>query len=111
MNRLAQGIELLQPDVLPSGVAGTAGVDFASYFGGITTTVFALAATLAVLMVTVGGVQYIMSDVVTSKQAAKERIMSALVGLALLIVIALILNTINPNLLSLDAFINSAKAP
>jgi hypothetical protein len=66
-----------------------------------------VAASLAVLMIVIGGVQYIMSDSVTSKPAAKERMISAMVGLFLLIIIALILETINPNLLNLDAFTNS----
>lgn len=103
MTRLAQGIELLEPGVLPSAVQ-SGNVTFATYFSGVTTTVFALAATLAVLMVALGGVQYIMSDIVTAKQAAKERIISALTGLSLLIVISLILETINPNLLNIGAF-------
>ena len=104
MTRLAQGLELLQPDVLPSAPATAT---FGQYFGGIATTIFALAATLAVLMVAFGGVQYILADTIFSKAEAKARITSALVGLSLLIVIALILETINPCLLGVDAFLGN----
>ena len=105
MTHLAQNYQLLQPDILPGKAVTTA--TFGQYFEGMVTTVFAVAATLAVLMLVIAGVRYILSDVVTSKQAAKEKIFSALVGLALLIVIALILQTINPNLLGLDAFLSN----
>ena len=107
MTRLAQGLELLQPDVLPDAPSTAT---FGQYFGGITTTIFALAATLAVLMVAFGGVQYILADTIFSKAEAKARITSALVGLALLIVIALILETVNPNLIGLDAFIGNFES-
>ena len=53
---------------------------------------------LAVLMVVVGGVQYIISGADPGqKDDAKDRIQQALVALTLLLLSALILRTINPN--------------
>jgi len=55
---------------------------------------------LAVLMFAVGGVQYMLSDAITDKSDAKDRMVSAIVGLLILLGTALILNTINPRILS-----------
>lgn len=53
---------------------------------------------LAVLMVVVGGVQYIISGADPSqKDDAKSRIQQALIAMTLLLLSALILRTINPN--------------
>lgn len=61
-----------------------------------------LAIILAVLMVTIGGVQYITSEGITDKSAARGRIISAIVGLLLAISSVLVIQTINPDLLNLD---------
>ncbi|MEK7611946.1 MAG: hypothetical protein AAB407_01225 [Patescibacteria group bacterium] len=58
-------------------------------------------ALIAVAMITWGGVEYTVSESVGSKEDAKDRITNAILGLALLLVAALILQTINPNLLEL----------
>ena len=62
-----------------------------------------VAAALAMLMIVIGGVQYTLSaGSIGSKDAAKKRITSAVLGLLILLSITLILTTINPKLLRLD---------
>jgi hypothetical protein len=62
----------------------------------------AVGATFGVLKIAFAGVKYTMSDVVTSKQSALADIKGVLLGLALLLIPALVLNTIYPQLTSLD---------
>lgn len=70
------------------------------YFNSVVKLMIALSTGLAVLYMVWGGVQYTMSDVVTSKSAAKSTIWRALGGLVLALTSWLILNTINPALLT-----------
>jgi hypothetical protein len=57
-------------------------------------------AVLAVLMITLGGVQYMTSDVLGMKEAGRSRMKNAAYGLLLLLSIWVILYTINPALLN-----------
>lgn len=61
-----------------------------------------LSAVAAVLMIVIGGFQYISSDAIMKKSEGKERIKNAVFGLVLVISAWLILNTINPNLLNIN---------
>lgn len=65
----------------------------AFYIGSIS-----LAAVIAVLRIIYAGIQYMLSDVVTSKGKAKKDIQAALVGLIIIIGAVLILDTINPSI-------------
>ena len=60
-----------------------------------------VAAMLAVIMIIIGGFQYMTSEAIGSKESAKKRMWAAVLGLALILGSWLILNTINPNLLNL----------
>jgi len=53
---------------------------------------------LAMAMIIFGAVEYTLSEAVTKKEDAKDRIMGAVWGLVLLLTATLILNTINPEL-------------
>jgi hypothetical protein len=57
---------------------------------------------LAVLMITIGGIQYMTGDALHQKQEGRSRIQGAVFGLILLIFIYLLLRTINPQLLNFD---------
>jgi hypothetical protein len=59
-----------------------------------------ICAVLAVIMIVLGGIQYATSELISSKEAGKERIRNALFGLLLALGSWLILNTINPDLLN-----------
>lgn len=58
----------------------------------------AIAVALSVVMITLGGIQYMTTDSWNKKEEGKERIRNALYGLGLALVSWLILYTINPNL-------------
>jgi len=64
--------------------------------------VVAMATVFAVFMITLGGVQYLMSTSTSKTGAAKTKIKDALFGLALVLLSWLFLNTINPKLLEFN---------
>jgi|GEM_PF-2177744 len=59
-----------------------------------------IAGVLAVIMIVMGGIQYMTTELVHSKGQAKERITNAILGLLVALGAWLILNTINPALVS-----------
>jgi len=88
------------------GLEQAAGVDtdLEIYLQGVVRFLIALAGGLAVVYITIGGVEYMLSDSVTSKETAKNRIQASILGLILAIISWLILYTINPTLLELKIF-------
>lgn len=72
------------------------------YLNIIITLIIGLCAVLAVIMIVVGGIEYATSELVSSKEAGKERIRGAILGLLLALGAWTILFTINPDLLRLD---------
>ena len=56
----------------------------------------------AVIKIAIAGVKWMMTEVVTGKEEAKKDIWGALIGLAILLSVYVVLNTINPNLTNLD---------
>jgi len=77
------------------------------YIPGIFNLLIGLSAVAAVLMIVIGGFQYMSSDAIQGKSAGKERIKNAIFSLVLIIGAWLILYTINPNLLDLDLNIST----
>ncbi len=61
-----------------------------------------LGSVIAVLMIVIGGFEYLSTDVFQRKSAGREKIENALLGLGLLLGSSLLLGTINPDLLRLD---------
>jgi len=88
------------PGVVPD--TGLTGLDDASglenYLNSVFNFTVGIAVLLAVIMIAYGGIKYMTSDVVTSKQDAKEQIGSAIKGLLLLLATVVILSQINPDL-------------
>ncbi len=74
--------------------------NFAELVGGIFRILINLGAFLAVVVLVLGGISYMFSEATVKKLVAKERIKAALWGLAILAASWLILNTINPQLIS-----------
>ena len=64
----------------------------------------AVAAMLAVIMFVIGGFQYMASEAIGSKGDAANRMRSAVLGLLLVLISILILNTINPDITKLNIF-------
>lgn len=77
-------------------------VKMSIYLEGMIKLLIGAAGVLAVIMIIIGGVQYMTTDVIDSKSAAKDKIVSALKGFLLAIISWLILYTINPSLLNMD---------
>lgn len=72
------------------------------YLPGVFNLLIGLAGVFAVLMIVIGGFQYISSDALQGKEDGRARIWNAVRGLILVIAATVILYTINPNLLQLN---------
>jgi hypothetical protein len=70
----------------------------ATYLSNLPIFLIAVAASLSVIMITVGGILYVSSDAMFKKQEGKKMITNAVTGLILAIASYAILNTISPNL-------------
>ena len=77
-------------------------VNFDTFISGLFRFSIGFAAALAVVMIIVGGIQYLSTDAWQGKSEGKERIKNALAGLLLAISSWIILNTINPELTSIN---------
>lgn len=84
-------------DTLPSE---TNKCPFGNYLNIMIKLILGIAGVLAMVMITMGGIQYMTSDLVSSKEAGKETVTNAILGLLIGLGAWLILNTINPALLS-----------
>lgn len=72
--------------------------DLQTYIPGIFKLAIGIASVLAVLMIIIGGVEYITTDAIQGKSEGKARIQNALWGLVLVLVSWILLYTINPKL-------------
>lgn len=72
-----------------------------NYLNVVINLTIGLIAVIAMVMIVMGGIEYITSELISSKANAKERITGAIVGLLIALGSYLILNTLNPNLLNL----------
>jgi len=75
--------------------------NLANYINTIVIFAIGIAGILAVIMIIIGGVQYVSTDSWSGKDDGKKRIQAALGGLILALSCFLILNTIDPNLTNL----------
>ena len=75
---------------------------FSDYLNNMFKLGIALCTALAVLMIIVGGIQYVSSDAWSKKSDGKERIFAALFGLLIAFGSWALLNTIDPMLLSTE---------
>ena len=78
-----------------------ANTDLGDYLNIIIKFAIGFAGALAVIMMVLGGIQYMSPDALSGKSEGRERITYALGGLLLALASYLILNTINPNLVNL----------
>ncbi|MEX1120296.1 MAG: pilin [Candidatus Paceibacterota bacterium] len=92
------------------GIPGvSSGVEFKDFLNAVFKLGLAIAVTLAVIMITVGGLEYMTTDSVNNKSSGKEKIQNALMGLLIALMIWIILFTINPNLLNIDLKIGTGS--
>ena len=72
------------------------------YLNLIVKIIIGICGVLAVVMIVMGGIEYMTSELVSSKEAGKERIRNALFGLILALFSWSLLYTINPDILKTD---------
>ena len=92
---------------LGTSVDTTKGVG--DYLNTIIRVIIGFMAVLAVVMMVVGGIQYMVSNIAGEKASAKSRMTNAIFGLVLALSSYMILNTINPNLVNLKIGITSTS--
>src|SRR3989344_4644405 len=90
---IAQTVEYVPLVPLP-GVELNGGNNLSGYLSALFRIGIGVAAVLAVLMIMIGGFQYMGSDSVTSKSEGRERITGAILGLMLLLFSVVLLQTI-----------------
>jgi type IV secretory pathway VirB2 component (pilin) len=73
---------------------------FGNYLNILIKIFLGICAVLAVIMIVMGGIEYMTSDLASSKESGKKTITSAILGLLLALGAYLILKTINPELLN-----------
>jgi hypothetical protein len=81
---------------------GAGGVDVGNFISNSVKLIIQIAGALAVIMIVIGGVQYLSTDAINDKSEGKERIQNAIYGLILAFASFIILQTINPGTLQLD---------
>jgi hypothetical protein len=82
---------------------------FSKYLDNMFKMGIALCTGLAVLMIIIGGIQYVSSDAWGRKSEGKERILAALLGLVIALGSYALLKTINPDLLDTKLVLNPLK--
>ena len=83
----------------PGSSTTTGAGDLGKYLNIIIPLFIGICAVLAVIMIVVGGMQYMTSELISSKEEGRKRILNAIFGLLLALGAWLILFTINPSLL------------
>jgi lipoprotein-anchoring transpeptidase ErfK/SrfK len=86
------------PNCIDTAEAGA----FGKYFNALIRIFIGFCAVLAMIMIVVGGMQYMTSELVSGKEEAKKRIWGAVGGLILALASYAILNTLNPQLLDIS---------
>ncbi len=79
------------------------------YINLIIKLVIGISAVLAVVMIVMGGIEYMGSELISGKESGIERIQNAILGLLIALGAYALLNTINPDLLKSDINIPEAK--
>lgn len=99
----SQGYLPLAPLPIGDGGATPSEYTLSSYISGVIKLLIALGAGLSILFAVIGGTQYVASGISPdAKSGAKERIVSSLVGLALVLSSYLLLLSINPKLVEFN---------
>lgn len=89
------------------GLENVSNLTTQQYIDALYVIAIVAASILAVFKLIMAGVKYMLSEVVTNKQKAKDDIRGALLGLLIILGAVTLLNTINPNLTNLDFLRNA----
>jgi hypothetical protein len=90
------------PNTTRPGPGNTEVTDFTTYIPAVFGLSIGLAGVLAVIMMIIGGIQYLSTDSISGKSEGRKQIGAALGGLLLALGAFLILQTINPKLVNFD---------
>ena len=82
--------------------SGEGGGGLGSYLNLMIKLIIGICAVLAVVMIVMGGIQYMTTELISGKEEGKKRIMNAIFGLLLALGAYTLLYTINPDLLKTD---------
>ncbi len=94
------GYQLLAPiDTIKAGDTSV-GITLVDYMKGLFVAVIGFAIILAVVELVVGGIEYVAAAVPSAKEDAKKRIGGAVGGLLLILIAWILLQALNPKLLS-----------
>ena len=97
--------------LVPLPGSGSGPVNVTQYIPQMFTIAIGIAGVLAVIMIMVGGIEYITADTLGGKAGGKEKINNAIIGLLLAIGAYIILYTVNPNALQFKLGNISAVTP
>lgn len=97
----AQQFVALEPSIPGVTEAGQGG-NLSSYINSMFTVAIGAAAFLAVIMIAVGGFQYMSTDAISGKSEGREKITGAILGLLLILGSVILLQVINPNILNIN---------
>jgi amino acid permease len=82
------------------GVNTSQSTSLGAFLGQIFNWGIAIAVVLTIVMIIMGGIQYMTTDSFTGKESGREKINDALIGLGIALISWLLLYTINPNLVN-----------
>ena len=98
-----------QPLIAIPGLTNDSTRTLAGFFNTAYMVLIGLGALFAVLKISLAGVKYSLSDLISSKSEAKNDIYGSLLGLAILLIPFMVLNTINPNLTNINVLDGALK--
>ncbi len=98
----AHAAEQYQPLVGIPGLTNDSTRTLENFFNTAYMVLIGLGALFAVFKISMAGIKYSLSDLISSKSEAKSDIYGALLGLAILLIPAIVLETINPNLTNIN---------
>ena len=78
--------------------------DPGKFFSGVFKFGITIASFLAIIMIMIGGLQYMSTDKISGKEEGRDRITQAIMGIILILLSVIILEVINPDILNLDLF-------
>jgi len=94
---------LLEPSVFNK--TGNVSMGFIEYAQAVFSVLLTASIVLAILMIVIGGFQYITSAAFSAKQEGKDKIKDALIGLTIILLSWLALYTINPKLINWNSIV------
>lgn len=94
---------------LPGTTDSKGSVNLNTYIPAVFNLTIGIAGVLAVIMIIIGGVEYMTTDAIGGKSDAKGRISNALLGLLLVLISWILLHTINPKLTIFDLSVDDVN--